>query len=76
MSRGPLRRHVERGGGPANSEFQAAAIGRVFHQLNPDADAQEIDVDSTLDPSLHIDENIEVFERRYPQYLWRAEERN
>lgn len=72
MSRGPSVRHRV-SDAPPNSEFQAAAIGRLFRRLNPYADPQEIDVDSYLDPSLHLDENIEIFERAYPQYAWRAE---
>lgn len=45
----------------------------MFRRLNPDADPSEIDVDSYLDPSLHMDENIEKLERAYPMYRWSAE---
>jgi hypothetical protein len=72
MGRRPTR-HVEHGGGPANPQFQAAAIGRLFGRLNPETDPSEIDVSSYLDPTLHLDENIEVFERAYPMFRWKAE---
>lgn len=56
--------------------FQEAAIRRLFSTLNPGVSQSAIDFSAYIDPSLHMDENIEKLESQYPYYEWRAESRS
>jgi hypothetical protein len=45
----------------------------MFSQLNPGEDPASVDFTAYVDPSLHMDENIDKLESQFPVYYWRAD---